>query len=693
MSTTNFVLEIATEELPAADLDSALEALSLKEGSPIAGLFQSRNIKFNKAYSYSTPRRLILHLEDVPLTQDMLLEGPPCRIAYDSEKRPTKALEAFLKKNNAKYEDITISEGQPDPKVLLSKPGISNAGILSDVLPKLVSLLDFPKKMRWDKTGVVFSRPIRSLLAMFGDRIVHFEYAGISSSNITHGHRFLGHGNIKVKNVATYFTLLKKNHVLWDNDLRRQTILSFLEKKHWHPDKELLDEVNNLVESPCFIEGSFSKEYLQIPHEVLLASMSKHQRVFCLQDKKGNLLNRFIGVLNGKYKNRKQITKNFENVLDARLKDALFFYRSDLKKPLSQWAGLLGGVVFHKELGAMDEKVERIKGLARFISGKCGMGIDREDLSRAVSLCKADLLTGMVKEFPSLQGIMGKYYALESGENSAVALAISEHYLPRFADDDVPSSEIGMACSLADKLDNIICYFKIKKSPKGSWDPYALRRQAIGIISMLLKKGVHLPLSEVIDFMYPLCPGKMDKDTLQLSVLEFFKDRFVAFVRARESYPHDLVESVTFGGMDDICKTYLILDKLHSIINEIYFENARVVVERTRNIIKASKEKPSEIDKGLFLEPQEKEAYKALTDMEAEFLGLCRDGAYDTATKIFADTLSDCLHDFFDKVMVNVEDKKTRVNRLSLLLKINKLYTDNIADLSKVISKNQKEEQ
>ena len=688
MSTTDLIFEIGTEELPSGDLDTAIETLSFKEGSVINALFQSHNIKFNRAFAYSTPRRLILHVKDIPLTQDVLVEGPPRRIAYDDKHMPTKALEAFLRKNNSRLDDVTISSDPKDPRVLLNKTNIPNAGILSDVLPKVVSLIDFPKKMRWDEAGTLFSRPIRWFLAVFGDKIVKFEFAGVSSSNITHGHRFLGRKNIKVKNADSYFSALKKSNVVWDNTLRKEKILAFLEKKRWHPNEELLCEVNNLVEYPCFIEGSFSKEYLGIPREVLLASMSKHQRIFCLGDKRGNPVNRFIGVLNGNYKNKKQITKNFENVLDARLKDALFFYNSDTKKPLRDWAKGLSEVVFHKELGTMADKVARIKKIAQFVSGKSLMGIDKNDLVRAVSLCKADLLTGMVKEFPSLQGVMGMYYASDSGEKAEVAHAISEHYLPRFADDDIPSSKTGMACSLSDKLDNIICYFKIGKSPKGNWDPYALRRQAIGIISMLLKDKVHLSLLEAIDFSYPLCPGKTDQDKLKSSVLDFFKDRFAVFVKTKENYPHDLIEAVIGGGIDDMYKSYLKLNKLNSIIGDVCFENARVVVERTHNIIKASKDGIEEIKESLFSEPQEIEVYRRLKSMESAFIRYCQQEEYDQATGLFADTLSECLHVFFDKVMVNVDHKKIRVNRLSLLLRINRLYTDNIADLSKVISKN-----
>jgi glycyl-tRNA synthetase beta chain len=692
MSTTDLIFEIGTEELPSADLDSALEALSFKQDSAITMLFESNNIKFNKAFAYSTPRRLILHVKDVPLMQDLLIEGPPRRIAYDSQQKPTKALEAFLRKNNANIEDITISDDHKDPKVLLNKTNISNALILSGMLPKVISLIDFSKKMKWNDTGVLFSRPIRWLLALFAGKAIKFSFAGIESSNITQGHRFLGHKNIKVKDAATYFNLLKRNHVLCDNSLRRQKILAFLEKKRWHPNKELLDEVNNLVETPYFIEGSFGKEYLQMPHEVLLASMSKHQRIFCLQDKKGVLINRFVGVLNGKYKNQNQIRKNIENVLDARLKDALFFYKSDMKKPLKQWAKGLDTVVFHKELGTISDKIERIKKIAQFISTSANINADRGSLMQVVSLCKADLLTSMVKEFPSLQGIVGRYYASDSGESEAVAQAISEHYLPRFADDNTPSSDLGIICSLADKIDNIVCYFKIGKFPKGSWDPYALRRQAIGIIAVILNCRAHLALSDVIDLAYTLSPGSVDKNKLKTSVLDFFNDRFTVLMKTRQDFRYDLIDAVTANGVDDIYKTYLKLKELHSIIDEICFEKTRIIIERTHNIIKASKDSACDVDESLLREPQEICVYKSLKAVEKQFLSYCEKYEFARATEIFSVHLSDCLDDFFDKVMVNVDQKNIRVNRLGLLLKVNKLYTDNISDLSRVISKTKKED-
>ncbi|MFA5069389.1 MAG: glycine--tRNA ligase subunit beta [Candidatus Omnitrophota bacterium] len=686
MSTTELIFEIGTEELPSHDIDAALEALAFKKGSPIENLFLSNNIKFNKTYAYATPRRLILHMSDIPLCQDIVIEGPPVRIAYDNQGSPTKALEAFLQKNNACLRDITRpGEGPGDPRVSIQKKDVPNAAILINILPKVIGLIHFSKDMRWNEGGAVFSRPVRWLTALFGSRILSFEYAGIKSSNVTRGHRFLGHPLVRVKGPSHYFKALKANHVVWDNNLRKKMILSFLERRRWHINDELLSEVANLVEKPSFIEGSFDKKYLQIPREVLLASMSKHQRIFCLEDRKGALTNRFIGVLNGANKDTRQITRNFENVLEARLKDALFFYKSDTKKPLDEWAAGLSDIVFCKGLGTMRDKTRRIEEIAGFISQRCFPDIKKGDIAKAAPLLKADLLTAMVREFPSLQGIMGMYYAKDSGQEEDICLAISQHYLPRFAADILPSTGLGALFSLADKFDNIACYFCVGKMPKGNWDPYALRRQAIGILSILMNNKISLSLSGVVGFCLSLNTAPGGSDKAKELILGFLKDRFASMLLARGEYRHDLIESVAAGGADDIYKTYLKLDELNSIINESAFEKARVIVERTHNIVKAANINLPGIDERLFSEPQEHEVFNGFNEIKSDFIGLCQRGDFSHATDNIVTALSDSLGDYFDKVMVNVDDKRVRANRLALLSAINRLYVDNIADLSLIV--------
>jgi len=687
MSTDNLLLEIGTEEIPSGYFGHILDMLSSKDDSPVRMHLESHNIKVNKVSSFSTPRRIILLVEDIPFTQDVEIEGPPKRVAYDQDRNPTKALEAFLKKNNSAIEDISTRSSQKEDRIVLKRKDVSNVEVLKDVLPKIVKALDFPKSMRWEGEGFLFARPIRWILALLGDEVVDFTVGGVRSSNITHGHRFFGKKNIKIKNASAYFKALKKNHVFWDNEARKKMQLDFLKKKKWYENKELLDEVNNLIEYPYFLEGEFSKEFLNLPKDVLLASMSKHQRIFCLNDKHGELTSKFVAVLNGNFRGRKNIKKHYEEVLGARLKDAHFFYESDTKKPLSAWAEDLKAVVFHKELGTLSDKVERLKDISTFLAKSFSLDqAQKKSLVQAIRLCKADLLTQMVREFPSLQGAMGKYYALDSGEEQSVADAIGEHYLPRFADDLMPQSTLGTLCSLADKLDNIVCYFKIGKFPKGSWDLYALRRQAIAVISMLIKNRVRLSLSDIFDFVYAMAPAEADEKKIKNIFLDFFRERFIAFVKERYGYRYDLIESITTNNqLDDLGNCFLKLESLNSIIDESCFESARSVVERSYNIIRSEKLTAPEIKRSLLKEQEEKNLHDRLSSFEKEFKELCMSEEYQQATKLYADNLYDDLHLFFDKVMVNVDDKALKSNRMALLFKIHDLYASNIADLSKII--------
>ncbi|MFH1868589.1 MAG: glycine--tRNA ligase subunit beta [Candidatus Omnitrophota bacterium] len=686
MKTANLLLEIGTEEIPSGYFSHILDMLSCGQGSPVKELFDARNIMIGSARAYSTPRRIVLCVDDIPLCQNVNIDGPPARIAFDDGKNPTKALEAFLNKNNASVDDIETYEGEKEPRVRLLKKDVSNKQMLEELIPKIVARLDFPKTMRWDSSGISFARPIRWILALFGNDTLRFSVGRVESSNLTNGHRFFGHRKIVVKDPDSYFKIMEKNNVLLDDKARKEKILSYLRKKNWVENRELVEEVNYLVEYPFFIEGVFRKEYLELPREVLLASMAKHQRVFCLKDKKGNLKNSFAAVINGKCRGRNTIKAHYENVLDARLKDALFFYDSDIKIKLSRWAEGLDGVVFHKQLGTLKDKVARLKNIAQFLTKYIDIDPDeKKSLNRAISLCKADLLSSMVREFPSLQGIVGKYYALASGEDEDAAEAIGEHYLPRFADDDVPASGLGTICSLADKFDNIASYFKIGKFPKGGWDLYALRRQSIGIISILLKRKISLDLGEIFDYTYEISPGEYDKEKLRKIYIDFFRERFVSFVKERFSYRYDLLDSVMVSGECDLYKSFLKLESLNSIIDEIYFESARCVVERTHNIIRPSKRKAEKVKASLFKEQEEGQLWNSFNSIKEKVESLCLDGKYPEATRLFGEGLFAVIHNFFDKVMVNVDSKDLKENRIALLSAINKLYVDNIADLSKIV--------
>jgi len=684
--TADLLLEIGTEEIPSGYFKGVLGYLSGGRETGIRQLFESRNISFTSISCYTTPRRIILYIKGIPTYQDMVIVGPPKRIAYDRGGKPTKALEGFISKAEAAISDIEVYNDTKEERVRVVKRGVYNKDILQAMMPEIVRSLNFPKTMRWDSDETVFARPIRRLLGLFDSEVLSFCFGNLKSSNLTYGHRFLGRSNIAVKRPSEYFRQLDKNHVIWDHNARRQKILRSLQQKNWHENEQLLDEVNNLVEDPYLIEGSFKKEYLSLPKEVLLASMAKHQRVFCLEDKKGNLANRFVAVINGRYNGLRRIRKNNEFVLDARLKDALYFYNADIKRPLSEWAKGLEDVVFHKQLGSLGDKVRRIQDTASFLSEYIEISSGEEKaLHRAISLCKADLLTQMVGEFPSLQGTMGRYYALRTSEPREVADAIGEHYLPRFAGDLLPRTKLGILCSLADKLDTIICYFKIGKFPKGNWDLYALRRQGIGVISILLEREYSLSLDKLFDYTFAKAPGDYERLRLRTIYTEFFKDRFTSLLKERHNYRHDLLDAVISSGTDDLSNSFLKLRCLDSIIRSQSFEDARCIIERTHNIIQGSKGNLPDLDEGLVCEDDEKILYTKFKELRDPFMHLVSQKSYAEATELFAKVLSRAVHNFFDKVMVNVDDKRVRGNRMSLLLSINKLYAAHIADLSKIV--------
>ncbi|MFH1645492.1 MAG: glycine--tRNA ligase subunit beta [Candidatus Omnitrophota bacterium] len=688
MKKSDLLFEIGTEEIPSGYFNRVMDLLSGDNKNTLLEVFSKNKIEIEpeKVSSYCTPRRIILFIKDIPLHQDMIIEGPPKKIAFDDSNKPTKALVSFLEKNSASINQIEVVQDKKIERVRLFKKNVSNKDILEQILPKIIKLLTFPKTMHWDDEKVLFARPLRNLLALFGKDALNFSFGSVVSSNTTFGHRFFGKQSFVVKDAASYFNQLDKNGILWDHNKRREKILKYLSEKGWVENDSLLDEVNNLVEMPAFIEGEFNREYLSLPNEVLMASMSKHQRVFCIKDKKGALCNSFVAVVNGNYKNLNIIKKNLENVLDARLKDAFYFYKTDIKKPLEKWADGLSSVVFHKQLGTIKDKIGRLKNVAEYLKRSIPLDTEEEDaVNRAIVLAKADLLTQMVGEFPSLQGIMGSYYALESSEKEIVATTIREHYLPRFSGDVLPKTKSGTVASLSDKLDNIICYFKIGKFPKASWDLYALRRQGIGIISILIEQKISLLLGAAFDFLYSNAPGDYEETELKSIYMDFFKERFVALIKEKNDYRYDLVESVVSGGVDDIYNSFLKLELLNSIIDKPFFEKARCIVERTNNIIRGFKDEASELNQELLTEPEEKALDAAYKDVKEEFMRLVNAKDYVKATELFGEKLFDIIHVFFDKVLVNVEDSKLRDNRKVLLMSINRLYTEAIADLSKIV--------
>ncbi len=683
MERKDFVLEIGTEELPPKVVGfSFAEEIKSNLINAIIGGIESEDIKLKL---YITPRRIIIFIKNLPRNYNKIEEGPPKRIAYDKGGKPTKALMGFLKKIDATQNDIGKIPESDNEKIKVQKQ-VPVKELIKARLPKVFSAFSSYKNMHWDESGLLFPRPIRWILAMLGNEIIRCKIGNLSCGNITYGHHLFNSRPIKIKDTNDFFKKLRRRNVIYSFKERKQIISKYLTGKNWHRNEGLLNEVTGLVEYPDFIEGSFNKSYLKLPEEVLIASMSKNQRVFPLQDRNGKLANRFVGIIDGKLRQTKRIKAHYEQVLDAKLKDALFFYNEDLKKPLGERAEQLKGVIFHKKLGSYADKVERLKKLIYSFKQTFKLSdIDYEKIIKACTLCKADLLTQMVGEFPSLQGVMGKYYALAEDIDEEIARAIEEHHRPRFSEDRLPETKLGSILALLDKFDSVICHFKAGHQPKGNWDLYALRRQSIGIINIILAKKLELSLSGMFDKIFEIAPGDAECEKLKTEFTEFIKERLIVMMDEQYKFRRDLINAVISSGFDNIYNFYLRLDGLNNIINKFYFEQARCVVERTNNITKGVSSFIEEIDVSLLQMDEEKalfEKYKIIKDKFASFI---QQDNYDEATKLYAEALSDITNSFFDKVMVNVDDKKLRNNRLKLLKGINVLYVRDIADLTKVV--------
>ena len=669
MENKDFVLEIGTEELPS----------SVVKGIPKYAL------KFQGAeqHIYVTPRRIIIYIKDSPPFYEKTEVGPPKRIAYDADGNPTKALLGFLKKINANEKDISKVPQKDNDKVQVQvKLSINN--VMNAYLINFIKCLELFQTMAWDESGVRFPRPIRWILALHGSEIIPININGVTASNITYGHRLFSADAIEIKDARDFFNKLKKFKIIYDFKERKDKIEEHLKRRHWHKNPQLLDEVTGLVEYPEFLEGVYDRKYLRLPKEALIASMSKNQRVFPLEDSGGNFINKFIAVTNGNRKNRRRIKRHYEQVLNAQLKDALFFYNEDLKKSLPERTRQLEGVIFHKKLGTYADKIERLKKLAAHFKETFRLtDPEYEKIVKACELCKADLLTQMVGEFPSLQGVMGKYYALVEGIDKEIAQAVEEHYRPRSYEDKLPETKLGTILALLDKFDSVICHFKAGHQPQGNRDLYALRRQAIGIINIILNSKIELSLSDMFDKVFEISPGNADKKKLKDEFIEFIKGRLIVIMGLK--FPkHDLLNAVLSSGFDNIYRFYLRLNALNNIIAEFYFEQARCVVERTNNITKNVSGFIKEIDISLLQMQEEKELHEKYKSIQDKIKAFIQQDKYDEATKLYGNALADITNSFFDKVMVNVEDEKLKNNRLKLLKEINNLYVNNIADLSKI---------
>ncbi len=682
------LLEIGTEEIPAGFVPQALADLQelIKKG------FEENRIAFGEVRTFGTPRRLVLAIESVADRQrdeEVRKIGPAKTAGFDAQGLPTKAAIGFAKSQSVPVESLKVIQTDKGEYLCAIKKeaGKTTADLLPLLLPQVILSIPFQKSMRWADGSIRFARPIHWILCLFGGEVVPFQLEKVQSGTITYGHRFMSPGPIVVNGLKSYLEKMREAFVIVDPVERKRTIEEGMIREGAKvsgkvvKDEALLEEVNFLVEYPYPLCGSFDETFLQLPREVVIHSMQEHQRYFPLIDDHGRLLPHFIFISNLIPKDEKMVVKGNERVLRARLADAAFFFEEDLKTPLEKKVEDLKKVVFQAKLGTSYEKVMRFRELAFFIVKQIDPNLQRA-VDRAALLCKADLVSGMVGEFPKLQGIVGREFAKRSGESPEVCEAIYEHYLPRFSGDRLPSSPVGDIVSIADKMDTIVGCFGVGLLPTGTADPFGLRRQALGVIRILLEKGYPLSLIALINESGKALAEKMERpfDEVKADVLDFFRVRYQNFLFDK-GYPFDVIEAVLSTSFDSLLDVQHRIDALRTAKTWKDFESIVVGYKRAMNILKGS---PSErkTDPSLFLETAEKNLYQAFLQAKERIDRLLNQKDY-TASLLEMSRMKKAIDEFFDGVLVMVDDGKIRSNRLALLNEIGKLFL-RFADFSKL---------
>ncbi len=682
------LLEIGTEEIPAGFVPQALadlETLVRKE-------LETGRIDYDGLKTLGTPRRLVLFIQSVSETQqsiELKKMGPPKQAAFDSKGNPTQAAIGFAKNQSVPVESLKIVKTEKGEYVCAIKEEIGRPtpDLLSSILPKVILSIPFQKSMRWADVSVRFARPVHWVLALYGGEVIPFDVGNIRSGNVSYGHRFLHPDPVVIGSFQAYLDKMKEGFVVVDPDERKKRIREEMTREAIAlsgtivEDEDLLNEVTFLVEYPLALCGSFERKFLSLPQEVLVHSMKEHQRYFPMVDGEGKLLPHFVCVSNIVPKDRDVVVKGNEKVLRARLSDAAYFYQEDLKVPLAKRVDQLKKVVFQAKLGTSYEKMERFRQLASFIVRKIDPGL-RETVERVCFLCKADLVTGMVGEFPKLQGVVGREYARVQGETPDVARAIHEHYLPAFAGDRLPSNAIGDVVSMADRMDTIVGCFGVGLLPTGTADPFGLRRHALAILRIILEKQYPLSLPELIGQSEALLKEKMNRppEEVKKDVLDFLRTRYQYFLLDK-GYPFDVIDAVFSTSFDELLDVQGRIDALRQAKSLPDFDSLVIGFKRAMNILKGS---PStkELNLSLLSDPAEKSLYQSFLETKARIEPHLSRRDYPQAISELTG-LRKPIDDFFNGVMVMVEDTTVRENRLALLDQIGQLFL-RIADFSKL---------
>ena len=663
----DLLFEIGAEEIPAGFMPNILGQLKQLAETKL----NDAHLPFESIATYGTPRRLALIVKGLADTSAEISErhkGPSASIAYDADGNATKAAIGFARGKGLDVADLVVEDGYIYAETKTA--GVPAKDIVSEMLPQLITGLNFPKSMHWGNLDAKFVRPVRWLVALLDEEVIPVEFATVQSGNVSRGHRFLGADEITIKNAASYVETLKENFVMVDQDARRELISKQLHDMAasknasivW--DDDLLEEINYLVEWPTALCGGFEESYLALPDAAIITPMKDHQRYFPLVDQDGKLLPMFLTVRNGSDHSIEVVQAGNERVLRARLDDAKFFFNEDRKKPLIDRQDGLTKIVFQEGLGNLADKTERLLKLGRVFGEECGLHEDAAVvLERATELAKTDLTTGMVTEFTELQGVMGKEYALLDGESPEVAEAIFEQYLPRFAGDVLPQTEAGKVLSIIDKVDNIVATFSRGLIPTGSQDPYALRRQTIGILNILLGSEWNISLRPIFKASMELLNVLAEKqDELLSQVEEFFTLRLKNIFLDRE-VPHHVIDLLLSNNELSVADAEGLVNAL--LANRID-ENVELVQAYTRMYNLVKDVEYTGVNSDLLKEDAEKELFKAASKASEASSAAWEAGDYDAVVAVPA-TLVPAINKFFEDVMVMDKDEAIKANRLQLV--------------------------
>jgi len=664
-------------------------------------------IEHGAAQVFGTPRRLAVTIEKVAAKQLPLkteLTGPPVKVGFDESGKPTMAAKKFAEKAGVKIEKLSVKETRKGAYLCALKQewGQPTQTLLKEILPEAILAIPFPKTMRWADMDITFARPIHSCLALLGSRVIQFKLGNVRAGRTCHGHYFMQPGKIKIDSADEYLQSLKAAQVVVDIAERRKVVereISAAAKKIGGsilPDEELVDIVNNLVEYPVAIAGEFDKEFLELPDEVLITAMREHQKYFAVVNKSRRLLPYFVAVNNTKARDMKLVARGHARVLRARLADAQFFYQGDLEVSNDERVEKLKGVLFQAQLGTMYEKIQRVAKIGKFIAKAVDVGLAdgkpdnelRAQVARAAKLCKSDLVSQVVGEFPKLQGVMGRIYAAIAGEFATVSAAIEEHYRPTYSGGPLPQTITGSVLSIADKIDSICGCFSAGLTPTGASDPYALRRQGIGIIQIMNDKGFSFSLRKLIKKSLSQFEIKDsdERKALAQKVYSFLQNRIIQLL-ADQGYAKDTIAAVVDVSIDHVPNLWSRLEALESLKAKADYEPLTVAFKRVVNILKKSgkmkgQETLGKVKENLFEHESESALFAAYQKAEKKVSAAMDKGLFEKALQDIA-TLRGPVDAFFDGVMVLAENQNVRRNRMALLEHIATLF-GKFADFSKL---------